>query len=222
MIDVPKPVDARRSFLTRLMAVGAAVGIVAPGASSARQNDSPFRAGRHAQDDWLDTLPGRHRLVLDATSATGADDVRQFASNFFIANRTGYGLATPELAVVIILRHWATPFAFNDAMWAKYGAPLGKIIGFSDPGTHAAPQSNVYLRSGIALTGLITQGAHFAVCGIATRFLAGGIAEAARGTSAAIYDELAANLLPNSHMVAAGVVAVNRAQERGYTYTYVG
>jgi len=26
-----------------------------------------------------------------------------------------------------------------------------------------------------------------------------------------------ANLVPNSHMVAAGIVAVNRAQERGYT-----
>ena len=31
------------------------------------------------------------------------------------------------------------------------------------------------------------------------------------------YNELAANLVPNSHMVAAGIVAVNRAQERGFT-----
>ncbi len=28
---------------------------------------------------------------------------------------------------------------------------------------------------------------------------------------------MAANLIPNSHLVAAGVVAVNRAQEYGYT-----
>jgi hypothetical protein len=29
--------------------------------------------------------------------------------------------------------------------------------------------------------------------------------------------ELSANLIPNGHLVAAGVVAVNRAQEYGYT-----
>jgi len=32
-----------------------------------------------------------------------------------------------------------------------------------------------------------------------------------------IYTELVANTIPNSHMVAAGVLAVNRAQEYGYT-----
>jgi hypothetical protein len=35
-------------------------------------------------------------------------------------------------------------------------------------------------------------------------------------TSDAVYNELAANL-ENSHMVPAGIVAVNRAQERGYS-----
>jgi intracellular sulfur oxidation DsrE/DsrF family protein len=222
MTDAPKPVDARRSFLSRLAAVAAAVGAASSRARAAGQNDVPFRAGRHAEDDWLDGLPGRHRIVFDAITATGADEVRQFASNFFVANRTGYGLTPTDLAIVIILRHWATPFAFNDPMWAKYGPALAKIIGFSDPTTHEAPRSNVYLRSGFALTGLIAQGVHFAVCGVATRFLAGGIADAAGGSSAAIYDELAANMIPNSHLVAAGVVAVNRAQERGYTYAYVG
>ena len=34
--------------------------------------------------------------------------------------------------------------------------------------------------------------------------------------------ELGANLLPNGHIVPAGVVAVNRAQEHGYSFMYVG
>jgi intracellular sulfur oxidation DsrE/DsrF family protein len=221
MTDAPDPLAARRSFLSHLAAAAAAIRLTSSPARAAAQADG-FRAARHPQDDWLDALPGRHRIVLDALTASGADDVRQFASNFFVANRTGYGLAPPDLAVVIILRHWATPFAFNDAMWEKYGAAIGKIINFTDPATHAAPRSNVYLRSGVALTGLITQGAHFAVCGMATRFVAGGIADEAGGNANAIYDELAANLIPNSHVVTAGIVAVNRAQERGYTYTYVG
>ena len=40
-----------------------------------------------------------------------------------------------------------------------------------------------------------------------------------------IYQEvelsLTENLIPNGHMVPAGIVAVNRAQERGYTFSYV-
>jgi len=197
------------------------MGLASSPARAATQGDG-FRAARHPQDDWLDALPGRHRIVLDAITAPGADDVRQFASNFFVANRTGYGLAPADLAVVIVLRHWATPFAFNDAMWAKYGAAIGKTIGFTDPATHAAPKSNVYLREGVALTDLIAQGVHFAVCGMATRFLAGTIADGTGGNANTIYDELTANLIANSHVIAAGIVAVNRAQERGYTYTYVG
>lgn len=35
-----------------------------------------------------------------------------------------------------------------------------------------------------------------------------------------IYQEFVANTVPNSHIVVAGIVAVNRAQERGYTFAY--
>ena len=40
--------------------------------------------------------------------------------------------------------------------------------------------------------------------------------------SEAVYKELTSNLIRNSHMVAAGIVAVNRAQERGYTFANAG
>ena len=45
----------------------------------------------------------------------------------------------------------------------------------------------------------------------------GMLATGSGGNADAIYNELAANLIPNAHLAAAGVVAVNRAQERGYT-----
>ena len=48
------------------------------------------------------------------------------------------------------------------------------------------------------------------------------IAKGGRASTDDIYKELAANLLANSHLVPAGIVAVNRAQERGYTFAYVG
>jgi hypothetical protein len=43
-----------------------------------------------------------------------------------------------------------------------------------------------------------------------------------KGNTDAIYSELATNLIPNSHLAAAGVVAVNRAQEYGYSFMYAG
>jgi hypothetical protein len=56
----------------------------------------------------------------------------------------------------------------------------------------------------------------FAVWDMATQFFAGQLAGSG-GNADDIYKELVANVIPNSHMVAAGVVAVNRAQEYGYT-----
>src|SRR5436190_850108 len=46
------------------------------------------------------------------------------------------------------------------------------------------------------------------------------VARAVGSSANEIYDELAANLVSNSHLVPAGIVAVNRAQERGYSFVY--
>ena len=58
-----------------------------------------------------------------------------------------------------------------------------------------------------------------AVCSVATRGFAGAIAEVTGGNAADnINNELVANLVGNSRMVPAGIVALNRAQERGYSF----
>lgn len=49
------------------------------------------------------------------------------------------------------------------------------------------------------------------------RFLANAIAQKAKIEADTVYKEFAANLVPNSHIATAGVIAVNRAQEIGYT-----
>jgi intracellular sulfur oxidation DsrE/DsrF family protein len=53
---------------------------------------------------------------------------------------------------------------------------------------------------------------------MATRRLAGTIASAVGGNVDDINGELIANLVSNGRMVSAGIVAVNRAQERGYSF----
>jgi intracellular sulfur oxidation DsrE/DsrF family protein len=97
---------------------------------------------------------------------------------------------------------------------------------FDDPKSKVAPKINVYNSGdygdlfpnrGVTLDALSKRGVQFAVCSLATRFIAGMIAGAVGGNADTINSELIANLVSNSRMVPAGIVAVNRAQERGYS-----
>ncbi|HYW52116.1 MAG TPA: hypothetical protein VE861_15985, partial [Gemmatimonadaceae bacterium] len=118
-----------------LAAFGGAVGLTSATAGAQPSPTRSWQPTRHAQDDWYDAIPGRHRFFFDATSPKGVGEAITFASNFLAASRSGYGLADTDNAVVLSLRHWATPFAFGDVMWAKYGAPIGERIQFKDPKT---------------------------------------------------------------------------------------
>jgi len=235
MATNPSGLQERRSFLSRI-AAGAAIagGTMFRSQPAAAQSTSaaPWRPARHAQDDWLDQIPGSHRFIIDSTSPSGLGSALAFANNFFVANQQGYGLSNADAAVVIVLRHNSTGFAFTDAMWAKYGTPMGEAAGgFDDPKTKTKPTANLYNsgsylgvlpNNGVTLDALAGRGVHFAVCQMATRRFAGAIAAAHKLDVEAIYKELTSNLVRNSHMVPAGIVAVNRAQERGYAFANAG
>jgi len=221
--------SARRTFLTGLGATVVAAG-AASGSLAAQAPGGRFQAARHATDNWMDTLPGKHRMVIDGVTANGAGEAVLFANNLFEANKTGYSVEERDVAIIVVMRHFATPFAFTDAIWAKYGKAMGEFLMFSDPKTKQPPATNLYNSAaygmalpnlGNTLDSLIKRGAHFAVCDMATHFIAMQLA-GANGNADAIYKELTASTIPNSHFVAAGVVAVNRAQERGYTLIYAG
>jgi intracellular sulfur oxidation DsrE/DsrF family protein len=230
-----RQLSERRSFLSRLAAGAAAFsGILLHNQSAGAQSTAAgaWRPTRHTQDDWLDQLPGGHRFVLDTTSPSGFGNAMLYANNFFVANQNGYGLGNADAAVVIVARHNSTCFAFSDAMWRKYGAAIGEAAAnFEDPKAKARPAANVYNagtygaalpNNGVTLDSLIGRGVHFAVCDMATHRFAGAIAAASKGTADEIYKELTSNLIRNAHLVAAGIVAVNRAQERGYALASAG
>ena len=107
-------------------------------------------AGRHAQDDWLDQLPGQHRFVFDTTQFEGFGGAMLYANNFFLANQNGYSLGNTDLAVVLVVRHNSTVFAFTDAIWAKYGAPMSERSSLKDPVTKQAPKLNIFNAPALA------------------------------------------------------------------------
>jgi intracellular sulfur oxidation DsrE/DsrF family protein len=223
----------RRSFLTRL-SVGATAFVAAVAGQSTLAGaqsgaGASWQPARHELDDWMDKLPGKHRFVFDTISADGFGIALPFSNNYYRGNQAGYGLGDSDIAVIIVARHNSTPFAYSDAMWAKYGEPIAKKAGFMDPKTKAVPKSNLFnaagygdalANRGVALDALLKRGVHLAVCQLATRAYAGEIAMAVGSTTENIYAELTSNLVSNSHIVPAGIVAVNRAQERGYSFVH--
>lgn len=221
---------SRRSFLSRLgvaaSAAGATFAAGAPAAQAQTSSDGRWQPARHPQDDWFDQLPGKHRFFFDTTTPDTLADAIQFAGNYYSANKGVYGLENADLAVVVGMRHRSAPFAFNDAMWAKYGVTLAKRAEFTDPKTKEAPKINFYTPTAQAaparargLAGLMRLGVQFAICDLSTHAIAGLIAAASGGTPEAVYKEITANMIDRSRLVPAGIVAVNRAQERGYSIT---
>jgi hypothetical protein len=225
--------DGDRSRRSLMIGVGSAV--LAAGLSTREahaQAAGGFRAASHPEDAWLDQRTGTHRVIIDAATPNGAGEAVLYANNLFTANKNAYaGGADTDFAMILCFRHFATAFAFTDTVWAKYGKAMSEILSFTDPKTKQAPATNLYNVTGYGLSlpnlgttidAVTKRGAYFAVCDTATHFLASQVARVISGDAAAIYRDLSTNLIPNSRLVSAGVMAVTRAQEHGYSLLYAG
>src|SRR4051812_19836807 len=141
----------RRSFLGRLAALGGAiVGVSATPAIAAAQTRTPT----HPADAWLDELPGQHKNIYDCTSIENGPDGLAFARNFLAAN-TGpiYQLKDSDLNVIVCLRHLATVYSFNDAMWAKY--KLGESQKANENGVPAVRNVHTKFANDMAARGVV-------------------------------------------------------------------
>lgn len=206
-------VSDRRQLIAGLGAVATATGL--GGRVVAAQASSPFAPARHAQDDWMGAMPGTHRVVLDVTSPAGMPDGIRFANNLFNGHKSGYGVEESDLALIVVLRHSATAFGYDNALWARHGKSL-------DRRAETPPTANPY-DSGerTQLSALARRGVQFIVCGTASRGIASGIAGQGGDVDAAL-KEMTAHLITNARLSPAGVVGVTHAQEFGFTLLYVG
>ena len=233
MVDTNSGSLERRTFLSRAGIAVAAVGASAASPPTGAQAAAAprWQPALHPIDDWLERPKAKHRFVVDSTTPDAAGAALLYAGNYFAANKNGYNIDAADLAVVIVFRHFSTPFAYTDAIWSKYGVQLSEALSFTDPKSKQAPGTNLYDSAdyglalpnfGTTVSSLVQQGAHFAVCDMATHFIAGLLAGKTKADADGIYRELISNFYPNSHLVPAGIVAVNRAQERGYSFAYAG
>lgn len=218
----------RRTFLTATSL--SAAGLTAPAdldAQGMQGAGNKREIPRYAQDSWFDSLPGKHRLFLDATEIAEAAGALGFAWNFLRTSQTGYNLKDTDQAVIVCLRHNATELAFSNDVWQKYD--ILRSQKYKHPDTGKLVKGGNVLRLGsvtpkslsdaFTIDGLARRGVHFAVCGVAARGLASQIAgpKATRDRIEDIMDELVAALPANAHLMASGILAAQRAGEYGYT-----
>lgn len=193
--------------------MGLAAGIaVAPSFAHASVQQS-------ADESWLQGMTGKHRQIFDVSTSRGGTPLARTA-NFLDVYAEAYGLKDSDLNAVVGVHSGATAMAFNDAMWAKY--ELGKRAGENDPRTQAPALRNVFASGApTSIARLHERGVRFIVCLRAVRRLSGELATPSH-TADQVRTELLANLLPGVTPVPALIVAVNRAQEAGLAYAFLG
>lgn len=208
----------RRSFVGRAVLALLAVprllrGDEVPGLGL--QGDDP--------DAWLAGLDAPHKLFQDMPDYAGGLPALH-SLNYLNTYRSAHGVEAKDLNVVVGLWSRTTLLAVNDAMWAKYR--IGEYLNLRDqadqPFTRNPWRTSVFAlgaeRPAAGIEPLQARGVRYIVCNnsltLHSQFLAGARA----AEPAAVGAELRANLLPGILVVSAMVIAIERAQTRGFAY----
>lgn len=215
----PQNTTDRRTLLTSL-GVAAVAGMAASAPTQAAQTrrEEGFQPARHAKDSWMGELAGSHRAFIDSSTLPGGANAVRYAYNILFTHGEEYAGSDEDYALILCFRHAATPYGYNDAMWAKYGKVFSR--GAAEAPT-TNPMNTASLSNGMnTLSDLEARGVQFAVCNKATQTISRRIAAATGEAAEAIYEELISNAIPQSRFVPAGVIAVTRAQEYRYSLLY--
>jgi intracellular sulfur oxidation DsrE/DsrF family protein len=214
--DDKKTVGRRRLIST--MGVAAVAGLAASGSARAQSAEPGFQPARHAQDAWMNDIPGNHRVFVDSATMPGGANAMRYANNILFTHGEAYGGSESDYAMIVCFRHTSTPYAYNDAMWAKYGGLFDRS---ADPAPVGNPMNTANRANGEnTIADLASRGVRFAICNKATQSYSRMLAQATGQSFDAVYEELLANAIVNGRFVPAGVLAATRAQEYGYSLLY--
>ena len=224
-----KEQSPRRKFLGKIAAGAAALGLLSI-PTSLKAAPKLFDEGNDA-DDWFKQIKGKHRVVFDATRP---HELMPFVwPRVFLMTNQATGTPEKDSSVVVVLRHDAIPYAFEDRIWAKY--KFGEVFKADDPATKmpamrnpfAKPSPGEYKVPGfgpvpIGINELQASGVMFAVCEAAMTVYSATVAEGMKLNAADVKKEWLAGLLPGIQSVPSGVWALGRAQEHGCAYIFAG
>ena len=220
----------RRGFIGALATGAAAIGIASL-ASPLQLKAEVINENKEGlpgtADAWFAKIKGKHRIVFDATHPK---EIFPFAwPRVFLLTNEATGSPAKDCGVVVVLRHDAIPYAFEDKLWTKY--KFGEMFSANDPATKAPatrnpfwkPQKGAYKIPGfgevaIGINELQDSGVMFCVCDAAMTVFSTVAAEKMGQNAGDVKKEWIAGLLPGIQPVPSGVWAVGRAQEHGCAY----
>jgi len=223
----------RRRFLGSLASGAAAVGLASFTPSlnlHAEEISSPMNTADDP-DKWFDQIKGKHRIVYDATQP---HEIFTFAwPRIFLLTNEATGTPAKESSVVVVLRHTAIGYAFEDRLWTKY--KFGEMFKADDPATKKPSLRNPFWKPKpgdfkvpgvgevkIGINELQESGVMFCVCNVATTVYSAIAAESMKMSAADTMKDWMSGLLPGIQVVPSGVWAVGRAQEHKCAYCFAG
>ncbi len=216
------PPVARRGFLFRLsQATAALTALVANPARLAGATETVALSGTADHDAWIARLKGDHKVVIHVHQhlMTALVDARTMMTNA----RESYSVPESQFSLAVATHGPAIQGLFRDDLWEKRA--LGAFYKVNDPKTAAPATRNIYLTPqdgeppDAAVSELMKRGVTFVVCNVALKNLAKRLS-ASGGNADAIYEELAAGLVPGAFLVPDVFVSMQRAQKRGVAYIF--
>lgn len=233
MKPTDEQVTPRREFLGALTTGVASLGMAAfvPSQPALATPEPVSASNIHEADAWFNTIKGKHKVVFDATRP---HEVLPFAwPRVFLLTNAATGTPEADNSVVVVLRHYAIPYAFEDRIWEKY--KFGDVVKADDPKTgkpalrnpFAKPQPGDFKVPGvgevaIGINELQASGVKFCVCDVAMTVMANTLAPMMNQKAEDIKKDWLAGLLPGIQVVPSGVWALGRAQEKGCAYIFAG
>jgi intracellular sulfur oxidation DsrE/DsrF family protein len=222
----------RRKFLGALGTGAAAMSIASLVAPLQQLHANPGAAFNDEDpDEWFKKIKGKHRIVFDATRP---HEIMPFAwPRVFLLTNEATGTPSKDNSVVVVLRHDAIPYAFEDRLWEKY--KFGEMFKAHEPFTENPATRNPFWKPAkgafklpgigevqIGINELQDSGVMFCVCNAAMTLYSAVAAEKMKMKAEDVMNDWKAGLLPGIQIVPSGVWAVGRAQEHGCTYCFAG
>jgi len=229
----------RREFLGNIAAGAAAIGLLSIPSSVKAVPSLLSQTSPDDPDAWFKQIKGKHRIVFDATRP---HEIMPFAwPRVFLMTNAATGTPESDCGVVVVLRHDAIPYAFEDRLWAKYNfaevfkaKEIGPAFQAADAANATAtrnpfwkPKKGDFKAPGIGevaigINDLQESGVKFCVCNAAITVYSAVLAEGMKMKHEDVMKDWLAGLLPGIQVVPSGVWAVGRAQENGCQYCFAG
>ena len=222
----------RREFLSSFATGAAALGLgsLVPSMNAKAENERVNHDFADAED-WFSKIKGKHRIAFDVTEP---NEIFPFAwPKVFLVTNEMTGTAPKDCNAVVILRHAAIPYAFENRLWEKY--KFGEVFKAPDPATKAPATRNPFWQPKpddfkipglgavpIGINDLQSQGVMFCVCNMAITVYSAVVAQGMGQDPNTVKQDWLSGLLPGVQVVPSGVWAVGRAQEHGCAYCFAG